>query len=230
MMMLTTMIGAQVTPQDYNSEMVRTTPAQSESQRSGAVAGVAIGGKLVFQLADSGLSMAEERAIETRENLNRAIFHYDIAHKYLPIGLRTDGRGSYVELYYFDLRLATATAADAKAAGLDSAEKLVNVWKGDVDRSFRALPKPMVDGWIATTGSVAGTTMISDDTLAGTASSIIGYTPGAQVKLTAKAGVILVEGVVASDAQRGRIIRTLKRLPGVRGVQDRLEVSATKAR
>jgi hypothetical protein len=222
--MLTTLIGGQVTPQDYNAETVRTTEAQAAAGHARAVSGVAIGGKVVMMFADSGLSMSEERAIEARENLNRAIFHYDMAHRYVPFGLRMVGRGDYVQLYYFDLRLVTVTAADAQATGADSAQQLAEVWKGELDRSFRQLPKPMVDGWIATTGSVAGATMVSDDMLASTAAEAIRYAPGQQVKLTARAGVLTVEGTVANDGQRGRLLRTLRRLPGVRHVEDKLQV------
>lgn len=223
-MMLTTLLGAELEPQDYNAQMVRTTPGQVESQRSPSVAGVAVGGRLLFQFADSGLTMAEERAIDARESLNRAIFHYDITNRYLPIGLRQVGGNDMIELYYFDLRLMTVTAADAKAAGVASTQKLADGWKGELDKAFRTLPKSKPDGWIAVTGSVAGATMISDATLVGTASEVIGYAPGQAVRLSAKGGVLTVEGHVQTDAQRRKVLRTLKRLPGVRGIDDKLEV------
>lgn len=228
--MLTTLLGAEIEPKDYNAEMVRTTPGQAESRRAPAVAGLAIGGELKFQLADSGLSMAEERAIDARENLNRAIFHYDMADRYLPFGLRQVGAGDYIELYYFDLRLLTATQADARAAGVGSVQQLADRWKKDLDQAFRTLPKPKPDGWIATTGSVAGATMISDATLAATAAEVLGYTPGQKVSLKARGGVLTVEGQVPSDAQRRKVVRTLKRLPGVRGVTDKLEVKPVPTR
>ncbi|MFN3429097.1 MAG: BON domain-containing protein [Candidatus Sericytochromatia bacterium] len=227
--MLTTLIGAEVTPQTHNAEMVRTTEAQVASNRAGAVAGIAIGGRLVFQLADSGLSMAEERAIDARESLNRAIFHYDIPNKYNQMGLRLSGKNDFVEVYYYDLRLLTATAADARAADAETAWKLAESWKVELHRAFRELPKAVPDGWVATTGSVAGATMISDSMLASTAADVLRYSPGQQVRLSAKAGVIIAEGTVSTDAQRRKVVRTLKRLPGVRGVEDKLVVQAPTA-
>lgn len=227
--MLTTLIGAQVTPQDDQALMERTTEGQVARHDAHAMTGVAIGGRVVMQFADSGLMMGEERAIETRENLNRAIFHYDLSHRYTPIGLKVSGRGDFVQIYYFDLRLVTVTTADAQAAGAESAQRLAEAWKSDLDKSFRSLPRPMVDGWIATTGQVAGVTMLSDDTLVGTAAEVIRYAPGQQVKLSAKGGVLTVEGTVANDIQRTRLLKTLRQLPGVRGVEDKLTVGTLPA-
>jgi hypothetical protein len=224
-MLVLTAVGIEVTPKDFNEPIQRTTAAQSTSEWPSSVAGLAIGGEDVMEFADSGVATAHERAMVARQNLQRAIAHYDLAHKYHPIGLRLSGGKDYTDIYYLDMRLVTVTAADAKAMRAASAHALAESWKKTLDAAFKDLPKPTPEGWVAVTGEIAGATMVSDELLARAAAAAIDYRPGQQVRVSAKAGMVVLDGTVATESQRRNVVNLAAQLPGARGVIDRLKIS-----
>lgn len=219
-----TAVGIEVTPKDYNEPVQRTTTAQAAADWPSSVASLAIGGETTMEFTDSGVATAHERATIARQNLQRAIAHYDLANKYHGIALRLVGGNDYTDIYYLDMRLVTVTASDAKAMRAPSAKALAETWKKELDAAFKQLPKPTPDGWIAVTGEVAGATMVSDDLLARAAAAAIDYRPGQQVRVSAQAGMVVLDGTVATDTQRKRLVSLAGQLPGARGVVDRLQV------
>lgn len=219
-------IGVEVTPKDFNEPVQRTTAAQSATDWPSSLTGLAIGGDTLLEFTDSGVATGHERAVVARQNLQRAIAHYDLAHHYMPIGLRLVGGKDFMDIYYLDLRLVTVTASDAKAHRAASAEALAKTWKQEIDGALKDLPHPLPDGWIAVTGDVAGATMVSDELLARAAAMAIDFRPGQEVRVSAKAGMVVLDGRVATEAQRRKVVSLAGQIPGARGVVDRLKVGS----
>lgn len=225
-MLVLTAIGIEVTPRDFNEPVQRTTAAQSADEWPSSLSGLAIGGDVLMEFTDSGVATAYERATVARQNLARAIAHHDLAHRYVPIALRLVGGKDYTDIYYLDLRLVTVTASDAKAHRAASARALAETWKQALDEALADLPHPLPDGWIAVTGEVAGATLVSDELLARAAAMAIDFRPGQEVRVSAKAGMIVLDGRVASEAQRRKVVGLAGQIPGARGVVDRLKLGS----
>lgn len=221
---LVALVGGSLEGPDFEQELNRPTAAQV-AQAQQASAGVTVGGAVLMRFTDSGVAAAEDRAREARLNLRRAVDHFGLPQGYLAPGLRVTGGGDLAELHYLDVRLAIATATDAKANGLGSARALAERWQADLDRAIRALPQPMPDGWIATAGAIKGTVLVSDETLARAAAACLDARPGQRVRVSAAGGVLMLEGEVATARDKARLARLMRELPGVRGVDDRVGVT-----
>lgn len=221
---LVSLVGGTLEGHDFEQEMNRPTAAQvARDQRP--TAGVVVGGDVLMRFADSGVVAAEDRAREARVNLRRAVDHFGLPKGYFGPGLRVSGGGDLAELHYLDVRLAIATATDAKANGMGSARELADRWRADLDRAIGKLPQPLPDGWIQTAGKVSGAVLVSDQTLARAAAACLDTRPGQKVTVSAQGGVIVLEGSVATPQAKGRLVRLMKDLPGVKGVDDRITVA-----
>ena len=64
--------------------------------------------------------------------------------------------------------------------------------------------------------------VVSDETLGRAAAACLMGVASPAVTVSARAGVLTLEGPVASAEERVRIVRLVRELPGVRGVEDRL--------
>lgn len=207
----------------------RSTPAQVKAARK-ADAGLVVGGEMIMKFTDSGVLAAEDRAREANLNLRRAIQTWGLPRGFIGPALRGGGLGDVAEIAYLDLRIATVTAADAKAAGAASPQALAAQWRDSLDKAIRALPSPMPDGWIASApgtgggGGGRGRVLVSDETLSAAAAASLDFRVGRRVTVTATDGVIRLEGTVANTLEKGRLVRQMRDLPGVRGVDDRLSV------
>lgn len=217
---LVALVGGTLEGSDFEQEMNRPTAAQVAARQQ-ATAGVTVGGEVLMRFTDSGVVAAEDRAREARLNLRRAVDHFGLPQGYFGPGLRVSGGGDVAELHYLDLRLAIATATDAKANGMGSARALADRWRTDLDRAIGKLPQPLPDGWIQTAGKVSGAVLVSDQTLARAAALCLPAKPGQRVTVAAQGGVIILEGSVANPQDKARLARLMKEIPGARGVEDR---------
>jgi hypothetical protein len=220
--LLATLVGAQVAP-DYNLENGRTTAGQAV-MASQANAQLSLGGQAALRFTDSGVETGYERAIEAKENLRRAIEHHQLPSKYVGLGLRLGGDDDLVTINYLDLRITSVTRADAKANQAGSPRELAERWKGTLDREIRRLPSPIPDGWIAASGRPTPSLLVSDPTLANTVAECLSYRPGQNVTVSATGGTVVLQGNVADERERGRIVRLVKQVPGVIDVVDRTTV------
>jgi hypothetical protein len=209
----------------------RSTPAQMQTPRH-AEAGLLVGGEVLMRFTDTGVMAAEERAREARMNLRRAVETYGLPTTYLGAALRSGGLGDVAEVAYLDMRITTVSASDATAGGATSVQALAAQWREALDKAIRALPTPVPDGWIvAATGGGGGgagrigRVMVSDETLTTAAAASLNHSRGQRVTATAADGIIRLDGSVAEPADKGRLVRLMRELPGVRGVDDRLSVS-----
>jgi hypothetical protein len=220
---LVTIVGGTIDGNDLERELNRPSAAQVASNRP-ATAGVTVGGDVLLRFADSGVMAAEDRAREARLNLRRAVDHFGLPKGYFGPGLRVVGGGDVAEIHYLDLRLTTATAADAKANGFDSAGALANRWRGDLDKVLRSVPAPLPDNWFATAGKATGAVLVSDETLASVAAASLPGGVGG-VRVSAVGGVIVLEGQVRSATDKARLVRLMRDVPGAQGVEDKLAVA-----
>jgi hypothetical protein len=219
---LGTLVGAQVAP-DYNLENDRSMAAQAE--RATALAQVSVGGEPIMRFADTGVNTAYERAIEAKENLRQVIHHHDLPAKYVGLGLRLGGDNGLVTVNYLDMRITSVTQADAKANQVGSPRELAERWKADLDRQIRALPNPIPDAWVAASGRPTSSLLVSDHTLAASVAECLSYRPGQRVTVKADAGTVVLEGEVANEQERGRIVRMVRQVPGVTNVVDHTAIA-----
>ncbi|MDB5097477.1 MAG: hypothetical protein JWM80_1898 [Cyanobacteria bacterium RYN_339] len=223
MVFLGTLVGAQAAP-DFNLETDRTTLAQAEHVAV-PQAQVSIGGDPVMRFADTGVNTAYERAIEAKENLRKVIEHHDLPAKYVGLGLRLGGDNDLVTLNYLDVRITSVTKADAKANQAGSPRELAERWKADLDREIHRLPAPVPDAWIAASGKPTPSLLVSDPTLAASVAECLSYRPGQSVTVKAEGGTVVLEGQVADEKERGRLVRLVRQVPGVVDVVDRTAIS-----
>jgi hypothetical protein len=219
---LGTLVGAQVAP-DYNLEADRTVVGQA--QRAGAIAQVTVGGAPLMRFADTGVNTAYERAIEAKENLRQVIQHHDLPGKYVGMGLRLGGDNDLVTLNYLDMRITSVTRADAAANQVGSPKELAERWKAALDAEIRRLPSQVPDAWIAASGKPTASLLVSDNTLAASVSECLSYRSGQRVTVKAEGGTVVLEGQVASEQERGRLVRMVRQVPGVIEVVDRTAVT-----
>ena len=214
-----TLLGAQLAPDSYQQEL----QAPAEAQVATGDAGLSVGGVVVARFADSGSVTAIERAISARQQLRRAISHHRLAERYHGFALRLSG-GEVVQLHYMDLLVLTVTAADARLNGASSARELAERWKQALDAQLQDVPAPLPDAWVATTGGGGGGgAMVTESTLSRTVAGALSGAGG--VRVEAAGSRVILSGIVASQAERQRVVALVREVPGVREVEDRMRLA-----
>lgn len=219
---LGSLVGLQVSA-DPATELERATSAQA-SQAASAEAEVDMGGHAVMRFANSGATTAMERAVEAKQNLGRVIAQDDLPGHYVGLGLRVGGDDALATLNYFDLPITTVTKTDAKANGFNSPKALAERWKSDVDTAIHALPGNLPVGWIAARGKPTPSLLVSDPTLSQAVADLLPDGTGQRVTVSAQGGTVILDGQVADEHERGRLVRLVRGVPGVRDVIDHTSV------
>ncbi|HEY9724730.1 MAG TPA: BON domain-containing protein [Oscillatoriaceae cyanobacterium] len=220
-MFVLTLVGMQITP-PIGAHQQRATTAQVQGMAEKGEADLALGGVDVCRFANSGQITADERAIAARQALAIAIGRYDLPKHYHGFGLRVGGSGDLAEIDYFDSRLFYVSAADAHLNGAASAHDLAAHWRDGLDAAIRALPSPVPDGWLATTGAPSGQVHVSDALLADAVSCSLSQ-PAVSARVDG--GIVTLVGQVPDALTRQRVVSLVEQLPGVQGVVDQLQVS-----
>lgn len=213
-----TLLGAQLAPDSYQQEL----QAPAEAQVATGDAGLSVGGVVVARFADSGSVTAIERAVSARQQLRRAISHHRLADRYHGFALRLSG-SEVVQLHYMDMLVLTVTAADARLNGVSSARELAERWKQALDAQLQDVPAPLPDSWLATTGGGGGGAMVTESTLSRTVAGALSGAGG--VRVEAAGSRVILSGMVASQAERQRVVALVREVPGVREVEDRMRLA-----
>lgn len=220
-MVLLSLVGLQITP-PAGRHAERASAAQVQGLAQSGEADLAMGGTTVCRFANSGQISADERAIAARESVAIAIQRYGLPQHYHGFGLRVGGSADMAELDYFDTRLFWVSAADARLNGAKDAHALADAWRGALDTALQALPSPVPNGWLATTGAPSGQVAVSDGLLADAVACSLDQ-PAVSAKVNG--GIVTLMGQVPDSSTREHVVALVQQLPGVQGVVDQLQVS-----